>query len=363
MIRICGWDVGIRHLAFCEGTIPIDNFSLEQFTISRCGVIDLLADNEPFIYDRMKIVLPKENEIPKEEGGCCVKLKNKYCASPVKLALFTAENKQQNFCSRHQNHELEGGKTKWLLLEKNKKKKPNLDMYTTTVTADEKQNVFILCCMCNQNFTSVKQPRWVCRPEMWNRTCIHPVCYKCAKKPLPTGWQIWTCSRKNNISPEPKNTILQGPAITDTDEIMQKLVRRMKKTWQHPEMDIVWIENQPTFVNPRMKSLQMILYTHFQSVLSDKGGSVRFVNPNQKWKNAIDLPEKPTYKSYKQQSVNRFIDWLNKQGNNKEFLEFFNMQKKKDDMADAFWIIAASISDWKINNNFYIRSDIKQETQ
>lgn len=380
MIRVCGWDVGIRHLAFCEGTIPIQEFSLEHFKITSCGYIDLQAEQHAVVHQWPSPQIPENVNTNANENivmpklCCCKTLSNhKACSAQPRWILYTLEEIPFIYCSRHQKEEKTPG-TWWSLFGKDKNKKPKLgapinarhlavDSSEEDIDADEElssSKITTTCGICRKEFESVRQPFWVHRPvEHWKGSCVHPICFKCVRATLPDGWEKWPRNTRNKLvgGGEPEDKLLHGPGITETDEIMQKLVRCLREKWPS-DMDLVWIENQPALVNPRMKSLQMILYTHFQGILSDRGGSVRFVNPNQKWKTAVDLPDDSTYRVHKQDSVNRFIIWLRQFGEEyNDFLKFFESQKKKDDMADAFWIVGANLSEWNVNRRFLSEPD------
>ena len=375
MIRVCGWDVGIRHLAFCEGIIPAQQFSLEHLKITSCGYIDLQAEQQAVVHQWPLLDIDPETVVPDANTpilSCCkTSAKGKPCSGQPRWILNTPEDTLHVYCVRHQKDEKAPGDW-WSLFVKDKNKKPKLGapvkarhiaVDSSEEDADEEQlslKITATCGICRQEFESVRQPFWVHRPiEHWNGSCVHPICFKCVRAPLPNGWEKWPRNTRNILvgGGEPEDKLLHGPGVTETDEIMQKLVRCLREKWPSG-MDLVWIENQPALVNPRMKSLQMILYTHFQGILSDKGGSVRFVNPNQKWKTAVDLPDDSTYRVHKQDSVNRFVIWLRQFGDEYEdFLRFFEGQKKKDDMADAFWIVGANLSEWKVNRRFLSEPD------
>jgi hypothetical protein len=117
------------------------------------------------------------------------------------------------------------------------------------------------------------------------------------------------------------------------------------------KVDIVCIENQPTFKNPTMKAISDVLYTWFMIrglVEKESNGStiskITFFAPSNKLKIAgktddineqIDQADKAgsKYKKTKELGITNcleFIKW------NQSYVDHLNTFKKKDDLCDAF---------------------------
>ena len=140
----------------------------------------------------------------------------------------------------------------------------------------------------------------------------------------------------------------------DLCDTLQDLVGDICKAL--PRIDIVLIENQPSLLNPVMKTIQVMLFTlfckHVRSVVH--GGQVKLVSAQGKTKtikllNAESQEEilrqcqgKSKYQATKFKSVQIAKRLLNPQENKlvplsapDELIHKFNVCKKKDDLADC----------------------------
>ena len=141
-------------------------------------------------------------------------------------------------------------------------------------------------------------------------------------------------------------------ANLDFDDTRLKLVLELDKRKHLLEANVVVIENQPSFKNPRMKSISGIIYDYFmirgmvdKAITKSTIEKVKFMSPSNKIKLATDgetqqivklKADSESSKAYKltkslavkytQEMVNHLPFWLND----------FNSHKKKDDLADAF---------------------------
>ena len=138
----------------------------------------------------------------------------------------------------------------------------------------------------------------------------------------------------------------------DFDDTRLKLVMELEKRKHLLEANVVVIENQPSFKNPRMKSISGIIYDYFmirglvdKAITKSTITKVKFMSPSNKIKLAsdgetqqivklkADSEDSKAYKltkslavKYTQEMVKHLPFWLND----------FNSHKKKDDLADAF---------------------------
>ena len=130
------------------------------------------------------------------------------------------------------------------------------------------------------------------------------------------------------------------------DSISINLIKMLDDRPQLLNVDVITIENQPAFKNPKMKSIQMIIYTYFlirgkvDVKLDSYIDRILFLSASNKLKVKFDSKKK----------IDDSIDIKNKYKKNtelaklycKEFLKeeswinFFNNNKKRDDLADTF---------------------------
>lgn len=104
----------------------------------------------------------------------------------------------------------------------------------------------------------------------------------------------------------------------------------------------VLIENQPSLLNPVMKSIQMIVYSYFlirnvDGIIKNK---IELVSPSRKLiymkeNNDINLIFEKTYKNNKKNSIDFVMNYLNKNELNKKWIDYLKIIKKKDDISDT----------------------------
>jgi hypothetical protein len=102
------------------------------------------------------------------------------------------------------------------------------------------------------------------------------------------------------------------------------------------KVESVIIENQPMLKNGLMKTLSVVIYTYFNMMKMQYGWiqHVNFISANNKLKcKKMMEPASKNYKERKNQSIVLTKVYLEVVP---EKLEWLNMQKKKDDLCDAF---------------------------
>jgi hypothetical protein len=107
----------------------------------------------------------------------------------------------------------------------------------------------------------------------------------------------------------------------------------------------VLIENQPVLKAPKMKSIQIIIYTYFKvidihSFKNTKPILVSAGKKNSYMKNSGYALKAKDYKSNKETSIKLVTDYLHKHNKNVD-IEKLNSYKKKDDIADSLIQILA----------------------
>lgn len=153
----------------------------------------------------------------------------------------------------------------------------------------------------------------------------------------------------NDIKMKPLKKI--NVSSMDFDDTRLKLINILENKKHLLNADVVVIENQPSFKNPRMKSISALLYDYYiiRGVIDKERTNsnikrVKFMSPSNKIKLASDgetqqivklkaSDESKAYKLTKSLAVKYTQDLLK---HLPEWLKHFNSYKKKDDLADAF---------------------------
>jgi len=123
--------------------------------------------------------------------------------------------------------------------------------------------------------------------------------------------------------------------IYQTSELCMSMLH---DTFVDKKIDVVLIENQPVQKNPKMKSVQMLVYSFFcvQKVLNLDDMKILFQSANNKNKYmtrlSIETPKCSTkYLENKKKAilcVKQIVD--------SEWYDYFVSHKKKDDLADSY---------------------------
>lgn len=148
-----------------------------------------------------------------------------------------------------------------------------------------------------------------------------------------------------------KSVKIKGVNKMDFDDTRFKLLQILESKKELLQADTVVIENQPSFKNPRMKSISALLYDFYlirgildKEITKSNIKKVKFMSPSNKIKLASDgetqqitklksTDESKAYKLTKSLAVKYCLDLLN---HLPKWIEKFNSYKKKDDLADAF---------------------------
>jgi hypothetical protein len=138
------------------------------------------------------------------------------------------------------------------------------------------------------------------------------------------------------------------------DELSKRLYIKLNEVFKDKEFDIVLLENQPVLKNPVMKSVQMLIYGFFlyqKTNLIKNIKLIKLINASNKLKIGLllnnefkelkkkfdnkDYNTKLKYSINKKKAVDYTLLYLDYMKLN-NFKEFFNLHKKKDDLADSF---------------------------
>lgn len=138
---------------------------------------------------------------------------------------------------------------------------------------------------------------------------------------------------------EPKQKL---PINAMAETLLQELDTRFHDVGHHL---LVLIENQPTFKNPTMKSIQMIIFTYFLQMKKRLAGlsrvEVKLTSPGTKLKVGKDAVNKHgkqvrNYRETKDAAVLLTSTYLHQRKSDVRWREMFEHMKKKDDLADCF---------------------------
>lgn len=128
-------------------------------------------------------------------------------------------------------------------------------------------------------------------------------------------------------------------------ELTKKLVDELDKKFKNIEIDSVLLENQPALKNPKMKSIQMVIFSYFLiNGYPERIKNIEMIPANKKNKYCseyckknenIELPSnKSSYQNAKKTAILVCEDIICK-----DFIEnidIFKNSKKKDDLSDSF---------------------------
>ena len=163
---------------------------------------------------------------------------------------------------------------------------------------------------------------------------------KCDKKATFINDNILLCSQhsKNKKYTNVKKYKNNQNTIFNIGILLLKKIK--EKEFNKFDIKDVLLENQPCLKNPTMKSIQMILYSHFLSELIDKNiiKKVELINARNKLKaykgEPINCDIKDKYKKTKYLAIKyceiMIID------DNQIFIDLFNNSKKQDDLSDSY---------------------------
>ena len=290
------WDIGIKNLSYC---LLDYNKETKKGEIIEWEIINLLDDKKEILYKCEKIIKNKK------EQKLCGKCSTKYDCLGDKY-----------YCNMHSK----------------KIDTKNIIVINNKICLNEK---------CIKKVTYLTD---------------HPMkgyCTQHGNKLIKDGTELKKIIKKNK-SLEKKN---------EMNNISKKLINELDKRKFLLDADIVLIENQPALKNPKMKSIQIILYSYFmiRGIIDreDSKMNIQFLLASNKLKikfneaiqnsinQEINNKTKNKYKRHKD-SAKKYCEYYLKDNkeediilnndinNNNKWLNFYNSNKKKDDLADTF---------------------------
>ena len=309
-MQILSFDIGIKNLAYCIVNFDDDNLKIKN--IENWGIINLYKEEwTPEIH------LQK----------CKYQIKNK---NGVKTC---------NKCSSYFYIDSEGNREEYCKTHKKIVEKENKEIFPYS-------NCDLVCKVCS------------CKPTFFINECKlkrYGYCTKCKNKE-----KIKDYSR---IKKESKKT---------DDEIFTILSDELSNPKFLNITDVI-LENQPALKNPRMKTIQVFIYSFF--FLGKKNGVFQNLNniilfsaskkldalifkliekkdENHENSNGVEIKEKNESELYKARKNNSII--LTKKIIPEEWKSFFESNPKKDDLADSLMQLVTYLNKNKKMNNFEI---------
>ena len=392
-IYVGGCDVGIKNLTFCVVRVPLTCTPatlLQQTDIVEMKLINIHEQQQ---YQDASS-LPETESIPKPTCSY-----SKCSQSPK----YFHEGTTLLYCERHfKKIETDEKRTHcwhWVSSPEGPAKPPQrwkqarrkqkrLQNSTTVPDSDEdeeqtekekKQTLSLQnvthpelerCGSCGKNLLHTQYSLWVgATPTDTPGVKFLPCCMACARnknKNSPTSishshfatypLRYEERQKQRQEGESSQSGILRGPPMTETECDLDAFVSFLYERddgalWRN--VDVMFIENQPARVNPRMKSIQMVLYGYCQWRIRQqkRGGRAVFVSPNLKWKmNMPDVKDDASYREHKQESVRSFLQWIDQtRPDQSQWAELVRREKKRDDLCDAFWLLVSGFSHWKIS--------------
>ena len=144
---------------------------------------------------------------------------------------------------------------------------------------------------------------------------------------------------------------LKSSTTLNFDDVKYGLIMELEKRKNLLSADYVVIENQPSFKNPRMKSIASTIYDYYlirgiidKKISNSKITQVKFMSPSNKLKLASEGDTKQlvkakstddtkAYKLTKSLGIKYCLDLT---AHLPEWVKHFNSFKKRDDLADSF---------------------------
>jgi len=281
--KILAWDVGIKNLAYC-----IIHRKGDDFKILSWGLVDLVDDRQ-------------KCQFTLRSGNCCSSIAKFSVYHKDKQILFPELGENAFVCQKHKEKMI----PQIIEIAKQKKVKSGI------------------CILCNKKSTH----------------CLSDTNYHWCQEHFNKKGQAFV--KKINT----KRVANAGCMKQPLQALAEKLYSKLDKESQLFKVDEVLIENQPTFINPTMKTLSAILYSYFVlRAVTDKKQTkstitdVRFVSPSSKLNvNKADTDrilnenKQNAYKMTKKLSVEYCLALINNSDK-----AIINKYKKKDDLADSF---------------------------
>jgi len=285
MTRILAFDVGIKNLAYC-----ITNYEDQKYKIEHWGLINLDDDRKNCTF---------------------ITRTKKECGKVACMEYQDKENKTQYYCKTHQ--------VKYMPTEIQIEK---IDTKTKKI-----------CEYIEENNTCTKKASCI----LTHNDTTHNYCTQHSNK------QQKVLNKKTKMAKHNSNKL---PIFDLTVKLCNKL-DFIKDIISNKQINEIIIENQPSLLNPTMKTISSVIYTYFiiNGIIQNKTNKVeniKFVAPSNKLKInkeksseiiKIAKNKKEEYDYTKELSIRYCKELIS---DDKTNLELLNKSVKQDDLCDAF---------------------------
>jgi hypothetical protein len=202
------------------------------------------------------------------------------------------------------------------------------------------------------NIDDIDSRKYFCKTHSKKKMGIKEIdiCYNCnSKAKFILDNNVYSCklhSKDKNIKEKICTTKTNK---IDLDVLGKSMINKLDKNKLFLDVDYVLIENQPVLKNPRMKSIQMMLFTYF--LIKKPYITIKFVSASSKLAFKINNEEiekinkiKNKYDKRKKLSIEYCKHFINSNDSKNNFFVNF---KKKDDLADAYLLARKYIENIK----------------
>ncbi len=325
--KVLSFDVGIINLAYCLLEINEED---DTFKILKWGIIDLADDR--FVCEHIKI--------------------NKdVCGKIAKNVLKIDSNSSNNhyYCKAHSS------KAELCVCVK------PIDLIWTHCVGEkcelcDKNSEFISNIIdgkyCSKHRKSVTlSNKYICATKKCNNIATKGIYSESDdnKQILNIGWceEHFSDEFSGHVKKKTKN-ISQNSNKISLVSIGKSMYQKLDQIPEFLIVDDILVENQPTFINPTMKSVSAILFSYFimrgvheKNKTGSTISNISFCSPSNKIKvggkkandEIVNADDDKVYKITKNLGINFCKALIN---DNKSYLDILNSHKKQDDMADAF---------------------------
>lgn len=137
----------------------------------------------------------------------------------------------------------------------------------------------------------------------------------------------------------------------DLCKVNNCMIRKMDKRPELLDADYILIENQPSLKNPKIKTIQMMVFSYFSIRYHDnnKYPNIMMVSPSNKLREFKDQITE-TAKSKRYTQTKKLSITLTKDMISSNYSDFFENHYKKDDLADCL-----------LQARWYIKNKLKKE--
>lgn len=269
----------------------------------------------------------------------------------MKICAFDIGIKNLSFCIIEQlstNFQV----LKWELINLSTEQKTCIGVPRKNITCDKKATMsckeFPDLCFCSLHSKQFRKPKFaICECDEEHK-CMYVTSKECNKKSTSQIADKYYCSTHAHQVEKQFDTsysickIKKKSCMKESLQILgDKMYTKLEQLPEILEVDKIVIENQPSFKNPTMKSISILLFAYF---VMKHFQNIDFVSPSGKLKinetltNKIlkGTPKKDKYKNTKKLAIIYCQKLLEKDSNKKSSLKILDNPKKKDDLCDAF---------------------------